>query len=106
MHADGYEADAEQLAGKAAQFEPLVGRLSAIHRQLADALSADGVCWGGDDVGHSFAAAHAGPADDTVADLLTLPDRLGSVGTRLSASATTYQGMETSTVEQLNAAEQ
>jgi hypothetical protein len=106
MHGDGFEADAEQLAGKAAQFEPLVGRLSAIHRQLVDALSADGACWGADTVGHSFAAAHTGPADDTVTSLLTLPDRLGSVGTRLSASATTYGAVDAGAVEQLKAAEQ
>lgn len=106
MHGDGFEADAEQLAGKAAQFEPLVSRLSTIHRQLADALSADGACWGTDTVGESFAAAHTGPADDTVTRLLTLPDRLGSVGARLSASATTYGAVDAGAVEQLKAAEQ
>jgi hypothetical protein len=106
MHADGYEADVERLAGKAAQFEPLAGRVSAIHRQLVDALAADGPCWGADPVGQSFAAAHTGPADDAVTALLTLPDRLGSVGTRLSASASTYRGVETSTVEQFPVVEQ
>jgi hypothetical protein len=106
MHADGFEADADQLAGKATQFEPLVGRLATIHRQLTDALAVDGPCWGADAVGQSFAAAHTTSADDTVTSLLTLPDRLGSVGTRLSASATTYQTVDTSAVDQLKAAEQ
>lgn len=105
-HADGFEVDADRLAGQAAQFEPLVGRLGAIHRTLADALSTDGACWGNDAVGQSFSAVHAEPADDAASRLSALSDRLGSVGTRLSATARTYRTVDQSAIERLNAAEQ
>jgi hypothetical protein len=105
-HADGFEVDADRLAGQAAQFEPLVGRLGAIHRSLADALSTDGACWGKDAVGQSFSAVHAAPADDAAGRLSALSDRLGSVGTRLSATARTYRTVDQSAIEHLNAAEQ
>jgi hypothetical protein len=105
-HADGFEVDADRLAGQAAEFEPLIGRLGAIHRGLTDALSTDGACWGTDAVGQSFSAVHATPADDAVARLSTLSERLGSVGTRLSATANTYRAVDQSAIEHLDAAEQ
>lgn len=106
MHVDGFDADADQLASKATEFEPLVGRLGAIHRNLSDALSTDGACWGMDAVGRSFSAVHADPADDAVGRLSALSDRLGSVGTRLSASAGTYRAVDDSAIQRLKAAEQ
>jgi uncharacterized protein YukE len=99
--ADGYEVDAERLAGEAAQFEPLAGRIDAIHRGLADALTADGDCWGGDAVGQSFASVHTGPADDVVTRLSALRERLGSVGTRFSDTAAAYRAGEDAALENL-----
>jgi len=104
MH-DGFEVDAELLAGQAQQFEPLSDRVAAIHRGLADAL-ADGACWGSDAVGQSFSAVHAQPADDVISRLSSLSGRLGSVGTRLSDTATTYSAGEQTAVDDLKAAEQ
>jgi uncharacterized protein YukE len=106
MHGDGFEVDPERLASRAAQFEPLAGRLDDIHRNLADALSTDGACWGTDAVGQSFSAVHADSADDAVARLSALSERLGSVGTRLSATANTYRAVDQSAIEHLDAAEQ
>jgi hypothetical protein len=102
---DGYEVDAERLAGEARQFEPLSTRVAAIHRGLADALS-DGACWGTDAVGQSFSAVHAQPADDLVSRLSSLSERLGSVGTRLADTAQTYGAGEQTAVDHLKAAEQ
>lgn len=104
MH-DGYEVDADRLAGQARQFEPLSSRVAAIRQNLTDALS-DGACWGTDAVGQSFSSVHAQPADDVVARLSSLPERLGSVGTRLADTATTYGAGEQSAVDNLKAAEQ
>jgi len=104
MH-DGYDVDAERLAGEARQFEPLSTRVAAIHRTLNDALT-DGACWGTDAVGQSFASVHAGPADDVAARLAALSGRLGSVGTRLSDTAVTYGAGEQGAVDHLKAAEQ
>lgn len=106
MHGDGFEVDAEQLASRAAQFEPLVGRLGQIHRNLTDALSTDGTCWGTDAVGQSFGAAHQAPADDAVTRLSTLADRLTSVSTRLTETAGTYRTGDQSAAATLKAAEQ
>jgi hypothetical protein len=102
---DGYEVDAELLSGRASQFEPLSTRVAAIHRGLTDAL-ADGACWGTDAVGESFSSVHAQPADDVVNRLSALSERLGSVGTRLSDTAATYDAGERSAVDDLKAAEQ
>jgi hypothetical protein len=106
MHGDGFNVDAERLAARAAQFEPLVGRLDTIHRTLADALSTDGACWGTDAVGQSFGAAHKTSADDAMARLSGLSARLSSVSTRLTETAGTYQSVDQSAVEHLKAAEQ
>lgn len=106
MHGDGFEVDAEQLASRAAQFEPLVGRLGKIHRDLTDALSADGTCWGTDAVGQSFGTAHQPSADDAVTRLSALSDRLTSVSTRLTETAGTYRTGDESAAANLNAAEQ
>jgi hypothetical protein len=106
MHGDGFEVDVERLASRAAQFEPLVGRLGTIRGNLADALSADGACWGTDAVGQSFAAAHTVPAADAVSRLSTLSDRLTSVGTRLAETAGTYRTGDRSGVDHVSAAEQ
>jgi hypothetical protein len=102
--ADGFDVDAQRLAGRAAEFEPLAGRLAAIHRGLADAL--DGTPWGSDAVGRSFASVHADPVDDVVTRLSSLSARLGSVGSRFADSAGTYRAVDASAVEHLKAAEQ
>jgi len=104
MHGDAFEVDAEQLASRAAQFDPLVTRMGTIHRDLTDALGA-GACWGTDAVGQSFAAIHATPADDAIARLSGLSDRLTSVSTRLTETAATYRTGDESAVEQLKSAE-
>jgi hypothetical protein len=106
MHGDGFEVDAERLASRAAQFEPLVGRLGEIHRNLTDALSTDGTCWGSDRVGQSFGAIHAGSADDAVFRLSALSDRLNAVSSRLTETAGTYQEGDQSATGHLKAAEQ
>jgi hypothetical protein len=106
MHGEGFEVDAELLASRAEQFEPLVTRLGAIHRDLTDALSADGACWGTDAVGQSFGAVHATPADDAITRLAGLSDRLTSVRTRLSETAATYTSGDRTALEHLKAAEQ
>jgi hypothetical protein len=106
MHGDGFDVDADRLAARAREFEPLVGRLGEIHRGLTDALSTDGACWGEDAVGQSFASAHAPSADDAVARLSALSDRLGSVGTRLADSAAAYRTVDQAALDNVKAAEQ
>lgn len=101
---DGYEADPTRLAGQAGQLDPLAGRVTSIHETLSAALAEAGPCWGGDAVGQSFGAAHAGPADSTLSRLGALPSRLGSVATRFTDTATTYEGDDQHGAERLRAA--
>lgn len=98
---DGFTADPERLATQAGQFGDLAGRVEAIHRTLAESLSASGPCWGTDAVGQSFGAAHASPADGTLTRLSGLTDQLGGVGTRFADTATTYTGTDEGAVEHL-----
>ncbi len=102
---DGFDVDAQRLAGQAGQFEPLSTRVAGIHRSLTDALTADGACWGTDAVGQSFSFVHAQPADDVVARLSSLAERLGSVGTRFADTATTYGAGEDAALDHLKSAE-
>ncbi len=101
---DGYEADPARLAGQAGQLDPLVGRITSIHETLSAALAEAGPCWGGDAVGQSFAAAHAGPADSALAQLGALPSRMGSVATGFTDTAARYESDDQHGVERLRAA--
>lgn len=102
---DGFEVDVDRLTTQAGQFEALVGRAGAIHRELADALSGIGQCWGTDAVGQSFASIHTGPADGTLGRIGSLPDQLGSVGTRLADTATAYRSADTGGAGTIDAAD-
>lgn len=101
----GYRADADRITSQANEFPHLAERAGAIHRELSDALTALGPCWGGDRVGQSFAAVHTEPADVTLTGLGSLPDRLGSVGTRFADTATAYREQDTAGAQRINAAE-
>jgi hypothetical protein len=102
---DGFQVDADRLTAQAGQFEGLVGRAGAIHRELADTLGAIGRCWGTDTVGQSFDSIHTGPADDALGRIGSLPDQLGSVGTRFADTAAAYRGTDTGGATTIDAAD-
>lgn len=91
---DGFDVDVGGLTSRAGEFDGLVDRLGTIERDLTDALSATGPCWGTDAVGQSFAAAHADPADATLGRLAGLSEQLGSVGTRFKDTADGYSSAD------------
>jgi hypothetical protein len=101
---DGYRADTDRLAGQEGQLDPIAGRVTSIHETLTAALAEAGACWGSDAVGQSFATAHVDPADSTLAQLGALPEQLGSVGTKFTATAARYEGDDEHGVERLRAA--
>jgi hypothetical protein len=102
---NGFNADPDRLTVQAGEFPGLASRAGAIHRELTDTLSALGPCWGTDQVGQSFAAAHVSPAGTTLTGLGELPNRIGSVGTRFSDTATAYRDTDASGAQQINAAD-
>jgi hypothetical protein len=101
---DGFTTDADALATRAGEFPDLAARAGAIHRELSEALSGFGPCWGTDRVGQSFAAAHTAPADATLGGLGELPDRLGSVGTRFADAAAAYRAQDAAGAVRIDAA--
>ncbi|WP_018682386.1 hypothetical protein [Actinokineospora enzanensis] len=102
---DRFQADAARLADRAGHFDGYAERAGAIHRELADRLAAAGDCWGTDDVGHSFAAAHTAPADRTLTALGGLPARLGDVGGRFHDTAHAYRDTDTANATALDSAD-
>ncbi|NKQ59333.1 PE domain-containing protein [Amycolatopsis sp. K13G38] len=87
----GFEADAERLASGAKDFDGLVRRAAQISADLDGALDGAAAAWGADEVGRSFAAAHATPAEDSAKRLRELADGLGDVGGSFADAARRYR---------------
>jgi hypothetical protein len=102
---NGFEVDPDQLDTRAGEFAGLAERAGTIHRELSTALGETGPCWGGDSVGQSFAAAHVSPSEATLGALGSLPERLGSVGTRFAESSAAYRAQDATGVEYLTSAD-
>ncbi len=102
---DGFRVEADRLTDRAGQFDGLAERVAGIHRDLADRLAAAGPCWGSDEVGQSFAAAHTAPADATLGTLDALPGQLGDVGGRFRSTAAAYRGTEQQNAQTIGSAD-
>jgi hypothetical protein len=87
---DSFSVDAEQLAERAGRFAGLAERADRIHRDLAERLGTAGQCWGTDEIGASFAAVHAEPADETLSAMGGLSGKLTDVGDRFVSNASGY----------------
>jgi len=61
----GFSTDHERLTRHAGEFGGLAERAGQIAGDLNHTLDALGKPWGDDEVGHSFAAVHTGPAEET-----------------------------------------
>lgn len=94
---EGFEVDAERLGAHAGEFEGLAERAGRIAARLRESV-ADAAPWGGDAVGASFAAAHTGPANDTLQRLSGLAGGLGEVGASFSSAAGAYRAAEQSAI--------
>ncbi len=90
-----FEADSDKLIGQAGEFPRLAEQAGSIHRELTAALDETGPCWGADQVGQSFASAHVSPADATLGQLSSLPEKLGTVGTRFADTGGAYHSLDT-----------
>ncbi|RZS33865.1 hypothetical protein EV193_11015 [Herbihabitans rhizosphaerae] len=90
----GFQADGERIVSEAGEFGPLADRAATIHKELNAALESAGPCWGDDEVGRSFAAAHTASADTALGDLGGLAEKLGDVGSRYTAAGHTYTDVE------------
>lgn len=98
---EGFRVDAAGLAEHASQFAGLAERVDTIHRDLSDRLGALGECWGADEIGRSFGAVHAAPADEALTSLGGLAGKLGDVGERFTGNAAAYAEGEQDNIRRL-----
>lgn len=85
----GFRSDVEQLAHRAGEFEDLAGQAQRIADALRQAVDSAGACWGDDDFGTRFAAAHRPQADEALAAAAKLPGELRELGEKFAAAAET-----------------
>jgi len=62
MTSDGYTAQPGDLRHTAPQYDLVAQQVRQIYTALAQALDAEGACWGNDDQGQSFGAKYCPPA--------------------------------------------
>ena len=91
MAMTGFRSDPAQLAKHAGEFEGLAGQAQRIADTLRQAVESAGDCWGGDDIGASFARTHRPQADQALQDLGAVAGRLRDMGGKLGAAAATTQ---------------
>lgn len=89
MTMGGFRSDVEQLAQRAGEFEDLAGQAQHIADTLRQAVDSAGACWGDDEFGTRFAAAHRPQADEALAAAGRLPGKLRELGEKFGATADT-----------------
>lgn len=87
----GFEADVDRLSAHAKEFDAFRQRAAEIAARLDSALDGAHTAWGDDEVGRSFASAHAAPAEDTATKVRGLPGGLDGVGGAFAEAARRYQ---------------
>ena len=90
----GFSADPAKLRQHGDEFAGHAERAGEVHRQLSQAVTEAGQCWGDDEAGQAFAAAYQQPAQDTLSKLGALPAGLADVGLRFTGTADRYEQTE------------
>ncbi|SFS40799.1 hypothetical protein [Saccharopolyspora flava] len=85
----GFRSDVDRLAQSGGEFDDLAGRARRIADALRRAVDDTGACWGDDEFGQRFDAAHRPQADAALAAADELPRRLSELGGKLTATADT-----------------
>ncbi|WP_223839940.1 WXG100 family type VII secretion target [Saccharopolyspora pogona] len=85
----GFRSDLGQLTKHAGEFGGLAGQAQRIADTLREALDVAGDCWGGDEIGASFARTHCGRADQALDDLGAMSGRLRDMGEKFAATVAT-----------------
>lgn len=87
MNTGGFSTDVDRVLDRAGQLDGLSDTAQSIFTELSDALAEAGQCWGGDQVGQSFASGYTDAAEATLALVKALPGQLTDVGARLAKHA-------------------
>ncbi|MDA3647841.1 hypothetical protein LZ318_37420 [Saccharopolyspora indica] len=97
----GFRSDLGQLGKHAGEFDDLAGQAQQIADTLRRAVESAGDCWGGDEIGASFAQAHCGRAEQALSDLGEMSSRLRGMGSKFAAAAATTQQVDADNAEEL-----
>ena len=84
---NGFSTDVDRVLDRAGQLDGLSDTAQSIFTELSDALATAGRCWGGDQVGQSFALGYGKAAEATFELVKALPGQLTDVGGRLAEHA-------------------
>lgn len=99
MGAGGFDIDPEAATTAAADLGSAADQLEAAGRALADALSAVGACWGGDESGQEFAKDYVPGSEGTVRAFASLVEGLRGMRGSVVDAMTTYQAVEDAQAE-------
>jgi hypothetical protein len=97
----GFRTDTERLAQRAGEFEDLAGQAQRIADTVRQAVESAGACWGDDEFGERFAAAHAPRADATLAAAGELPGELRALGQKFADTARTTRRTDADNADEL-----
>lgn len=98
----GFRYDTTRLTEHAGEFADHAAHARRIAAALRRAVESAGACWGDDEIGERFAAAHRGPAEEALAALEELPERLREVGDKFAATAETNRRTDLANAEELD----
>ncbi|MFC7341449.1 hypothetical protein [Saccharopolyspora griseoalba] len=97
----GFRSDLASLSGRADEFAEHAERARRAAADLRRAVESAGQCWGRDEIGQRFAAAHRAPAEETLAAVEEIPGRLREMGDKLAATADTARSADLANADEI-----
>jgi hypothetical protein len=87
-------ADADGLRGARPGFDTLAAAVGGVLSRLDAALTAEGRCWGDDDVGHHFEPGYLDGVNDTRDGLAAVRDAIVHIGQSVGDAADAVDATE------------
>lgn len=98
----GFSIQPDVAASAATKLGSAGDQLANVGRALADALAAEGACWGGDESGQEFAKDYVPGADGAVKAFTSLADGLRSMKQAVTDAMTAYESTDQGSFQALN----
>ncbi|SDC97892.1 WXG100 family type VII secretion target [Actinokineospora iranica] len=105
MTAGGFSIEPDVAARAATKLGSAADQLAAVGKTLADALAAEGACWGNDDSGQEFAKDYVPGSDDTVKAFTSLVDGLRGLQSGVTDAVAAYGNVDDTNRHGLDAQE-
>nr|WP_259465560.1 type VII secretion target [Rhodococcus opacus] len=93
--------DPAHLRSVAPRFEALSQRMAEVAAALHSTLEAEGECWGGDEIGTTFASGYLASADVAGRSLGFAAGALAALGSRLRSTADSFDDTDRGTASSL-----